>query len=315
MKRTFFTTTEYEQSEREAAWRKAMRPHSYAVSLPFEEVLLRGQLLSVLRPSGLSFTHLEGSRQHLLFSTEFSGPISLFLLLEGRCSYVHSGSVFALEDGDIICAQPHEEFCVILEEDVSALLVNIPPGGLNPIRLSSGLAGFVRLSGRAGVGGILSGLLRSLAGVLDTISVDEIRPVEIVLPDFLWASLFPAGSKGPVGSVAMKRALMLEGLIRAIDLRLDSSALSIEDLSREHGLPARYVREAIAEAGVGFEEYVRGRKLDKAFAELLDPIYKELTIGQVGMRWGFNDPANFSRYFRERFGASPREHRRGLSDR
>ncbi|WP_432511477.1 AraC-like ligand-binding domain-containing protein [Kineococcus sp. SYSU DK001] len=53
--------------------------------------------------------------------------------------------------------------------------------------------------------------------------------------------------------------------------------------------------------------WVRRRRLERCRADLLDPRSAGTTVAAVGRRWGFPDPAHFSRAFRGEFGTSPRD--------
>ncbi|WP_432544176.1 AraC-like ligand-binding domain-containing protein [Kineococcus sp. SYSU DK002] len=53
--------------------------------------------------------------------------------------------------------------------------------------------------------------------------------------------------------------------------------------------------------------WVRRRRLERCRDDLLDPGSARTTVAAVGRRWGFTDPAHFSRAFRSEFGASPRD--------
>ena len=52
-----------------------------------------------------------------------------------------------------------------------------------------------------------------------------------------------------------------------------------------------------------------GRRLERAYEELMDSLYFQQSIAEISFRWGFNDSAYFSRAFRELFGLSPSQHR------
>jgi AraC-like DNA-binding protein len=53
--------------------------------------------------------------------------------------------------------------------------------------------------------------------------------------------------------------------------------------------------------------WVRRRRLECSRRDLANPRLAGETIAAVARRWGFVDPAHFSRCFRAEFGASPRE--------
>jgi AraC-like DNA-binding protein len=59
----------------------------------------------------------------------------------------------------------------------------------------------------------------------------------------------------------------------------------------------------------GVAGYVRELRLRKCFAEIVSPRHAASQISEIGYRWGFSDPAVFTRAFRRRYGRSPSEAR------
>jgi len=55
--------------------------------------------------------------------------------------------------------------------------------------------------------------------------------------------------------------------------------------------------------------WIRSRRLEGARRDLADPELAGLTISALAARWGFGDPARFSRAFRAVYGCSPTEAR------
>jgi len=72
----------------------------------------------------------------------------------------------------------------------------------------------------------------------------------------------------------------------------------------------RYLQKLFSMSGNTFSGYVRSRRLARCRADLISPLYADLSITEICYRWGFNASSHFSRAFREEFGQSPREYRR-----
>lgn len=77
-----------------------------------------------------------------------------------------------------------------------------------------------------------------------------------------------------------------------------SHLMSAFDLSR----PTLY-RHFEGDGGV--QRYIRNARLDRCYFELSGSRMERGRIAAVAARWHFNDPTQFSRLFRERFGVSP----------
>jgi len=312
-----FSTDSFAIEARRAAWQEAIAPHSItAIFPPGDEGGFYGHLSTVASFAGVRFARARSRRQTLQESFfDRRDTIWLVLLLEGAARCIREGETLRMEPGDILCGRTRSEAALTLETDFTALLVDVPPQLLNPSLLAPLPTKVVLVPGDRGVGRVFSGMLQSVADAIDTLELDEIRPIEIALPEFLLTSLFSEAAEGPLGGAASVRAAILHKILQTIEIKLADPELNLAEVAREHALPVRYVQKLLSLTGQGFSTYVRDRRLDRTKADLASPLHQQLSITDICLRWGFNDIAYFSRSFRERFAMSPREHRKaaGLS--
>ena len=88
------------------------------------------------------------------------------------------------------------------------------------------------------------------------------------------------------------------------DADLDASAIA-----RASHISVRYLQALFQEQGSTVTDWIRDRRLGGSRRDLVDPALREQTIADIALRWGYLDPAYFSRLFRRQFGESPREWR------
>lgn len=88
------------------------------------------------------------------------------------------------------------------------------------------------------------------------------------------------------------------------DPRLDASSVA----AACH-ISVRYLQVMFHEQGTTVTDWIRGRRLAGSRRDLADPALRDAAIGDIAFRWGYPDPAYFSRLFRRAFGESPREFR------
>jgi AraC-like DNA-binding protein len=67
-------------------------------------------------------------------------------------------------------------------------------------------------------------------------------------------------------------------------------------------------------AGRSFDSYVRLRRLERSRADFENPLYAELSISDIWVRWGFGSAGAFSRAFRNQYGCTPREYRKARQE-
>ena len=145
-------------------------------------------------------------------------------------------------------------------------------------------------------------------------SLEELRPIELALAEFLVASLAGHDKEGSFSGLTPSQAAIFSRVCRTIEANLADPDLGLTSIAKEERVSPRYLQKLFEAVGQNFSTYLRSRRLERCRAELVNPLYERVSIADVCFRWGFNDPANFSRVFREQYGASPRtfRHEAGL---
>ena len=98
--------------------------------------------------------------------------------------------------------------------------------------------------------------------------------------------------------------------VRLIDLRLNDARLTVGQLAKTLGISSSRLRQLfVAKFGIGPKAYIRECRLIRAAALFAAwPV----SVKEVMAATGFNDPSNFSKVYKRRFGVAPRTHRDGL---
>jgi AraC-like DNA-binding protein len=95
------------------------------------------------------------------------------------------------------------------------------------------------------------------------------------------------------------------------ETRLGDPSLNPEAVARACFISTRYLHRVFESEGLSVCGFIRSARLDHCRHDLLDPALADRPIGAIGSRWGLPSAAHFSRLFREAYGCSPREFRRG----
>ncbi|MEL6205992.1 MAG: helix-turn-helix domain-containing protein [Pseudomonadota bacterium] len=91
-----------------------------------------------------------------------------------------------------------------------------------------------------------------------------------------------------------------------VDQNLLDETLTAERLSEEFGASRASVYRHFAEFG-GLRKYTLSRRLDRCMFDLVNAAEERGAVRRIAESWGFDETAQFSRQFRERFGVSPSE--------
>jgi AraC-like DNA-binding protein len=105
------------------------------------------------------------------------------------------------------------------------------------------------------------------------------------------------------------RSALLYRLKNHILTHLRNPELSMSRAAAALGISTRYASDLMAGEQISFRSYVQAQRLERCARDLSDPAQAARHVGDIAFAWGFNDLAHFSRVFKQRFGAAPREWR------
>lgn len=146
--------------------------------------------------------------------------------------------------------------------------------------------------------------------IRDTIALDPIArdpaagPLGDALTELIAAAI--AGTTDvPVRSVD---ALWTDALAY-IERHLPDPDLTPSTIAAHLGISTRYIHRIFAARGTTVGRTILRRRLQRAAAALVDGVWRDHTITDVALAWGFADAPHFSRTFRSAYGCTPREWR------
>ena len=309
-----FTTESYPEAERLRAWTGALDRVGLRSSTSADEVRsLHGTIKSQTSTGGFELSLLTSVAQTLDLKTDVGDSLMIVLHADGDATLVADGVRERVAIGDIVYASSREPLRLAFVAEFRVFVVRVPNNAVNarllmPFSLRAG-----RLSGDTGIAHVFSGFLRSIAESVETLSSNDLRPLELALAEFLVASLAGHEREGSFGGLTPSQAAIFSRVCRIIEARLGDSEISLALIAKEERVSPRYLQKLFETVGQNFSTYLRSRRLERCRAELVDPLYDKVSISDICFRWGFNDSAHFSRVFREQYGASPRTFRHEAS--
>jgi AraC-like DNA-binding protein len=165
----------------------------------------------------------------------------------------------------------------------------------------------VTVRGDEGLGALVAPFLSRLATQAGTYGETGGERLGATAVDLLTAVI--AQQLGPADTAetaAGARALLAR--IRAfIAAHLADPDLSPESVARAHHISPRYLHRLFEAEDTTISRYIQHRRLEQCRRELSRRSGANApTIAAIAHRWGFTDPAHFSRVFRAHYGQSPR---------
>lgn len=271
----------------------------------------RGTVCCIDSPLGMQFA-LVDAQPHEINGRYLDQPAAIWLtlLIDGKARLSYDDQEIDLVPGDIAYGPTFADARLRFAGDFRQLFVNVRRLTLNPRVFAPLSLKLGYLSGRSGINQVLSGMLHCVADVIDELSSEDLRPVELSLTEFLITALGGEKCVFGLGGVAGARASRLHRICQGIEAVLGNPELTLGMVANRERVSARYLQKLFTEAGNSFRHYLRTRRLDRCRADLISPLHAQLSISEICFRWGFNGSAHFSRAFHAEYGMSPRQYRR-----
>jgi AraC-like DNA-binding protein len=212
--------------------------------------------------------------------------------------------------GDIN-VMPRERPCVtIADRPTSVLSIAIPYHRILH-RLADSAPLTQTLSAELPAARLLRGYASSLLNEAAPFSAEEQSMFAGHIADLAALMLGPSRDAGEHGRHGGVRAARRQAVRADILANLGNPALSLNWLSRRHGLSSSYIRALFYDDGTSFTDFVAAARLDHVAALLRDPRFEGQTIAALALTAGFGDISWFNQVFRRRFGRTPSELRAG----
>ncbi len=173
----------------------------------------------------------------------------------------------------------------------------------------------VTVSGRKGMGPLVAAYLGTLVHTIDAVEPSlGGRLVATALDLVATAFCVTSGDPSRADPSAV-RAAHVQRIRSYVELHLGDPDLTPDAVAAAAHVSTRYLHKLLAVGeSTTFNRWVKERRLECCRRDLADARHATRTVTEIAFAWGFRDLASFSRAFRERYGASPREYRTAAAD-
>lgn len=311
---TLLDTRAVSPSDRPDYWSAGIAEHFFPMRVesvgpqPFDARLTGATVGSVAVRSIAGVPH-RVSRSPRMIAEADPDCILLYLMRSGSCRIEQDDRSCVLGPGDL-AIQDTSLASTFESIDVMDLVVFSFPKWLLGVRRSSiTRRTAVRVAHRKeSATRLCAPFLAGLAHTVERgpVSEREGEGLADMLAGMLW-TLYGGDDGEPV---ARTRSDALLARMRQYALEhLSDPELGPEQIARVHFVSTRYVHKLFAATGVGVSAWIREQRLERALGELRQS--SDQSVASIASRWGYRDPASFSRAFRQAYGTSPRDLRRG----
>jgi AraC-like DNA-binding protein len=225
------------------------------------------------------------------------------LIQDGREALLTPGD-FAIYDTDrpySLALSDHRMLVLIFPRDVIGLPQH-QVAGLTATRLPGEVGGMASLIGP---------FLVKVADLLDEMDASSLgvglRLAGNVV-DLLGTVLAERLDCVPADPDIAHRALMLQ-ITAFIEEHLGEADLAPAQIAAAHHISLRQLHKLFHASGTTVAGWIRQRRLEHCGHDLRDPRCATRSVAAIGARWGYPDPAHFSRLFKATYGMGPRDYR------
>ncbi|HJW01092.1 MAG TPA: helix-turn-helix domain-containing protein [Arthrobacter sp.] len=270
---------------------------------------MRARVLDRMSVVEVTATSHEVHRTPALIAQAGERYFKLNLQLEGTGLLIQDNREALLRPGDLAIYDTNRPYTLAFEEEARMMVVMFPCDALSLPTDYVGQLAAVRMAGSTGLSGIVGQFIRQLSENLDVLSGPSGSRLATNALDLVSTMLH---AEMDIAPDRMKpQALLAVSVREYIEANLSDPLLSPASIAAAHFISTRHLHNVFHESGTTVASWIRSQRLDGARRELRDPLHAGKPVGAVAARWGFLDAAHFSRIFRDAFGVSPSDWRRG----
>jgi AraC-like DNA-binding protein len=234
------------------------------------------------------------------------------LQLEGEGVVRQDGREALLLAGDFSLCDGTRHYEVGCPPGSRMLMLAIPTAKLRRhVACPESLAA-VPMRGRSGVGGLISGLLRSYwLECRDSLEGESAEQTAVAVLDLLGAAYAQVprthaehSSRGTAHRIR---------IINYIHAHLYDPDLTPAQIARACRITTRYLHYLFSDGEETVARYILARRLEASSQALLADSQRGRTVTAIAFDHGFNSATHFGRVFRAQFGMTPREYRAGAA--
>jgi AraC-like DNA-binding protein len=233
---------------------------------------------------------------------ERTGLCKISYQLEGRSVLVQHGRRRVLTPGELAVYDVDAPYAIENDAGFRTLVLMVPRRLLDLDDRGIAAAIGLRLSERDGLGRLAGPFLRELAERPDHLAGPCGGRTARTLMDLVAAAVVEKYRE-------TRPDTPLQRVVEWLEAHLQDPDLSPGTIAAANFISTRRLHELFRDGGTTVSAWVRRRRLERSRRDLENPRLAGETIAAVARRWGFVDPAHFSRSFRAEFGVSPRQHR------
>lgn len=294
------------------AWRELIRENFVRLDIAADTEdgfvgSVRSRTHGDLQVSDVASVNQGAARTPLLARQDNLSYLQIGLVHAGEAVLCQDGRECLLRPGEFALYETDRPFSWGLRGGLWRLLVFTWPRASVPLSASeSGAVTARRFNGADGLSRIISGLLTDLASSPPILSPAGEARLAHQVSDMVATLVSEVVTERGRSAVDPATA----DLLRRIDAfaleRLSDPGLSPSSIAEAHFISTRQLHRLFARDGRSVSQWIREQRLDRCRQDLVG---SSRSITEICLRWGFAEPAGFSRAFRAVYRTTPSNYR------
>ncbi|MCX4399922.1 helix-turn-helix domain-containing protein (plasmid) [Streptomyces sp. NBC_00053] len=274
---------------------------------------LRVSSLGDMQLSALSYSSLVSRRTPTLVRRSDPELFQLALVNRGRQHLEQAGRSVALNGGQMVLYDSSLPFEAGVEAGLPAAdsLVLQFPKKLLPLRcnqITRLLA--VPLSARSGIGRLLARFLTDLSEDDANYTLQDRARLQATVVDLVSTVLAHHLDEGRMAPPHSQQRILFLRVSSYVQEHLGCENLTPASIAAAHQVSLRTLHRLFESNGTTVGSFIRQQRLERVRRDLAAAHLSHLPAHALGARWGYSDPAAFTRAFRNAYGAPPGKYRR-----
>lgn len=302
-------TADLKDSDRADFWRDIICDEFVRLDCSKMASDFRGELRGGGNVGDLQFSEVvadaqfvERSRRQIAKFAESDFLISF--QLEERGLVRQNGREALLTPGSFALYDSTQPYSLTFEERFHQLVVQMPKDVLSRHLMNPEQYTAVPISGRSGLGAVLTDFIFSLARELHHVHTapDELSEN---LVDMIAIAFSSSVMLSQVGNHSIVRDCLKRRIRQYIDNNLCNPELSNHHIAAAQNISVRYLHKLFDDEEETVHALILNKRFERARNLLHDPAYAGHSIERIAYSTGFVSAAHFSRSFKKRYGVCP----------
>ncbi|MFI1015999.1 helix-turn-helix domain-containing protein [Streptomyces sp. NPDC020965] len=256
--------------------------------------------------------HLELARTPKLVRQSDPEIYTVHWLISGKGRLAQDGRETVFRPGQFVLAHSSHPVDITMNTTTgfwSSLILQCPRSRLPLPENTVQRLTAVPIPALHGMGGVLSRWLADLNARAEEFTPADIPTLASVTLDLLAATLARCLEAEQSLTPEAGRSALRARITTFVEQHLADAHLTPQTIADAHHISLRHLQHLLAEDDTTPAAWIRHRRLERCRLDLTNPRLSARPIHAVAARWGFRDPAYFSRLFRATYGVRPGEYR------